>query len=64
MPIDLSSEDAGVMALLTFRNPTKPPEERPSVRGAERRPPQFHEPLINVAREKHWFKVDALGSYK
>jgi hypothetical protein len=63
LPTDLKSADPSVSALLGFRNPTPP--TTPETTSTDRRtPPRTHGPLIEVARDRKWFKVDEEGAYR
>jgi len=63
LPSALSSTHDQIIALLTFRNPGVP---QPEVASALiRRPASAPQPpLIEVARERGWFKVDSAGAYR
>ncbi len=63
LPEDVMSADPAVSALLGFRNPTPTPTEtQPSI--YTRTPPRTYDPLIEIARERGWFKVDEQGTYR
>ncbi len=63
LPTNLESDAPAIDALLSFRNPTP----RPTNFGTSTRTParRFeHQPLIEVARTRGWFKVDEVGVYR
>lgn len=60
---DLSATDPAVLAMLSFRNPGWKDPEHESV-FTPHAPPIEHPPLIQVAREEGWFKVDTVGTYR
>jgi hypothetical protein len=63
LPSDLTSTDPEIEALVGFRNPT--PGTEASVSSTDTRNPHYeHEPLIEVARKRRWFKVDDAGAYR
>jgi hypothetical protein len=63
LPSTLSSRQAQVSALLELRNPRATgPEHNSSY--TPRPSPVQHQPLIEVARDRQWFKVDAVGAYR
>jgi hypothetical protein len=63
LPSALSSPHDQISALLTFRNPHVSQPE--AVNTFTRRPtPAPQLPLIEVARERGWFKVDSAGTYR
>ena len=63
LPTDLTSTDPAVSALLGYRNPTPTPKGD-TTSTYTRTPPRTHAPLIEVARERRWFKVDEQGAYR
>lgn len=63
LPSNLESDDAAVEALLEYRNPTPRPKN-PGTSTYTPAPRFEHEPLIEVARNRHWFKVDETGAYR
>jgi hypothetical protein len=62
LPSQLASEDAAITALLRFRNPQV--REPKTTSTTTRRPRIEYKPLIEVARERRWFKVDDTGAYR
>jgi hypothetical protein len=64
LPEDLTSADPQVTALLSFRNPTPTPRDTQSSTYTPATPPRSYTPLIEVARERGWFKVDEQGVYR
>jgi hypothetical protein len=63
LPSDLMSDDPAIAALLEYRNPT-PSAKTPGASTYTRAPRLEHEPLIEVARARRWFKVDDQGAYR
>jgi len=63
LPKDLTSADFAVGALLGYRNPT-PATKDTSPSTYTQTSPRTHDPLIEVARERRWFKVDEQGAYR
>lgn len=60
---DLASTDPAVRGMLSFRNPGwKDPESESTF--TPHPPPIQHPPLIEVARDSGWFKVDTEGAYR
>jgi hypothetical protein len=62
LPSHLASEDPAIAVLLDFRN--QPVKETATTSTAARAPRLKYKPLIEVARERRWFKVDDAGAYR
>jgi hypothetical protein len=62
LPSHLASEDPAVTALLDFRN--QPAKETATTGMTARTARMTYKPLIEVARERRWFKVDDAGAYR
>jgi hypothetical protein len=63
MPSAPSSDETAVRAMLELRNPMTPQPQITST-FTPRSTPIVHDPLIEVARVKQWFKVDTVGAYR
>lgn len=64
LPAQLTSEDAAITALLGFRS-RRPQAHRAATTSTTTRTPRIaFRPLIEVARERRWFKVDDVGAYR
>ena len=57
-----NSSDAQITAILDSRNPA--PERASRTTPSAAREKSTHRPLLEVARESKWFKVDTMGSYR
>jgi hypothetical protein len=63
MPSAPSFDETAVRAVLELRNPMTPQPQITST-CTPRSTPIVHDPFIEVARVKQWFKVDTVGAYR
>lgn len=62
-PVDVSTSNAELQALIDGRVPKAPSMEKPSGSYRPRQPVPAPRPLAEVAREQKWFKVDTVSTY-